>query len=102
MIYIVLDNQKASKNTFQATTFKAEENSRAFQKLPLEFKDFSRLCEPWDLFRAFAWVANVNLAVATALESTRERCWNCRRWFSETKKICTPYEPCLVGELLVQ
>ena len=30
MIYIVLDNQKASKNTFQATTFKAEENSRAF------------------------------------------------------------------------
>ena len=31
MIYIVLDNQKASKNTFQATTFKAEENSRAFQ-----------------------------------------------------------------------
>ena len=46
MIYIVLDNQKAAKNTFQATTFKAEENSRAFQKLPLEFKDFSRLCEP--------------------------------------------------------
>ena len=79
MIYIVLDNQKASKNTFQATTFKAEENSRAFQKLPLEFKDFSRLCEPWDLFRAFAWVANVNLAVATALESTRERYKSCSR-----------------------
>ena len=46
MIYIVLDNQKASKNTFQATTFKTEENSRAFQKPALEFKDFSRLCEP--------------------------------------------------------
>ena len=27
----VLDNQKVSKNTFQATTFKAEENSRTFQ-----------------------------------------------------------------------
>ena len=27
----VLDNQKGSKNTFQATTFKAEENSRTFQ-----------------------------------------------------------------------
>ena len=34
MIYILyLDNQKASKNTFQATTFKVEENSRTFQGL---------------------------------------------------------------------
>ena len=66
MIYIlssVLDNQKASKNSFQATTFNVEENSRTFQGLaqnfkdfsrkngiqglPLKFKDFSRLCEPW-------------------------------------------------------
>ena len=29
--YFVLDNQKASKNTFGATTFKVEENSRTFQ-----------------------------------------------------------------------
>ena len=28
----VFDNQKASKNTFQATTFKAEENSRTFRQ----------------------------------------------------------------------
>ena len=52
----VLDNQKASKNTFQATKFKAEENSRTFQSLAqkfkdfswtsLNFKDFSILCEP--------------------------------------------------------
>ena len=68
MIYIlktVLDKQKASKNSFQVTTFKVEENSRTFQGLAqklrifegkmefkdfqglsLKFKDFSRLCEP--------------------------------------------------------
>ena len=43
MIYIlktVLDKQKASKNSFQVTTFKAEENSRAFQGLAQTFKDF--------------------------------------------------------------
>ena len=48
MIYIlssVLDNQKASKNSFQATTFKVKENSRTFQG-KMEYKDFSRLCEP--------------------------------------------------------
>ena len=50
-LYFVLDNQKASKNTFQATTFKVEENSRTFQGLPLKFKDFSRLCEPWIMHR---------------------------------------------------
>ena len=36
MIYIlktVLDKQKASKNSFQVTTFKVEENSRTFQGL---------------------------------------------------------------------
>ena len=54
MIYIlktVLDKQKASKNSFQVTTFKVEENSRTFQGLAqklrifegkMEFKDFSR------------------------------------------------------------
>ena len=41
MIYIVLNNQKASKNTFQATTFKVEENSRTFQGLAQTFKAFS-------------------------------------------------------------
>ena len=41
MIYIVLENQKASKNSFEATTFKVEENSRTF-KGKMEFKDFSR------------------------------------------------------------
>ena len=42
MIYIVLDNQKASKNSFQATTFKVEENSRTFEELAQKSKDFSR------------------------------------------------------------
>ena len=62
MIYIVSNNQKALKISFQAITFKVEENSRTFQGLaqklkdfsrkngiqglPLKFKDFTRLCEP--------------------------------------------------------
>ena len=41
-LYSVLDNQKASKNSFQATTFKVEENSSSFQGLAQKFKDFSR------------------------------------------------------------
>ena len=32
-LYSVLDNRTLSKNTFQATTFKGEENSRTFQGL---------------------------------------------------------------------
>ena len=44
MIYIVLE--KALKNTFQATTFKVEEDQRTFQG-KMEFKDFPRLYEPW-------------------------------------------------------
>ena len=31
ILYSVLNNQKTSKNYFQATTFKVEENSRTFQ-----------------------------------------------------------------------
>ena len=47
MIYILLGQPKSiKKNSFQATTFKVEENSRTFQG-KMEFKDFSRLCEPW-------------------------------------------------------
>ena len=37
-----MENQKALKNTFQATTFKVEENSRTFQGLAQNFIDFSR------------------------------------------------------------
>ena len=44
-LYFVLENQKALRNTFQATTFNVEENSRTFQGLSLKFKDYSRLCE---------------------------------------------------------
>ena len=48
MIYILSSTtRKAFKNTFQATTFKVQENSRTFQGLAQTFKDFSRLCEPW-------------------------------------------------------
>ena len=36
----VLGEQKALKNTFQATIFKVGENSRTFQKLVQTFKDF--------------------------------------------------------------
>ena len=59
---MILDNQKALKNSFQAATFKVEENSRTcteiygvfkekwnsrtFQGLPLKFKGFSKLCDP--------------------------------------------------------
>ena len=57
MIYILSSTtRKALKNTFQATTFKVEDiqelfndlhrNLRTFQG-KMEFKDFSRLCEPW-------------------------------------------------------
>ena len=48
MIYILLGQprKRHQKNSFQATTFKVEENSRTFQG-KMEFKDFSRLCEPW-------------------------------------------------------
>ena len=46
-LYSVLDNQKALKNTFQVTAFKAEENSRTFHGLLLKFKDFSSLCKAW-------------------------------------------------------
>ena len=56
MIYIlssVLDNQKASKNSFQATTFKVEENSRTFQGLAQNFKDFPRKNGIQGLFKDF-------------------------------------------------
>jgi len=44
MIYILSwANKRALKNTFQATTFKVEENSRTFQGVTLKFMDFSRL-----------------------------------------------------------
>ena len=42
MFYIVLDNQKASKNTFRATNVKVEDNSMTFQGFAQKFKDLSR------------------------------------------------------------
>ena len=38
----ILSMQKASKNTFQGTSLKVEENLRTFQGLAQKFKDFSR------------------------------------------------------------
>ena len=35
--YSILDNQKVSKHTFQATIFKVQENSRTFQGICTEF-----------------------------------------------------------------
>ena len=52
-IYSVLDNQKASKNTFQATTFKVEENSGTFQGLAKKFKDLSGKNGIQGLFKDF-------------------------------------------------
>ena len=62
MIYIVLENQKASKNSFEATTFKVEENSRTF-KGKMEFKDFSRTSPkiqgPWPIQQHTKQVSHV-------------------------------------------
>ena len=49
-LYSVLDNQKAFKTTFHATTFKVEENSRLAQK----FKDFSRKNGIQGLFKDYS------------------------------------------------
>ena len=51
--YSVLDNQRASKNTFQASTFKVEKNSRNFQGLAQKFQDFSRKNRVQGLFKDF-------------------------------------------------
>ena len=60
MIYIVLHNQKASKNSFQATTFKVEENSTTFQGFAQKFKDFSSKNGIQGLFKTvrtlFFWI----------------------------------------------
>ena len=53
-IYSVLDNQKASKNTFQATTLKVEENSGTFEGLAKKFKDFSGKNGIQGLFKDFS------------------------------------------------
>ena len=45
------NSQKALKNTFQATTFKVEDNSRTFQGLAQKFEDFSRKMEFKDFSR---------------------------------------------------
>ena len=52
-LYFVLAKQKPSKNTFQATTFKFEENSRTIQGLTQKFKDFSRKNGIQGLFKDF-------------------------------------------------
>ena len=54
MIYILLGQPKSiKKNSFQATTFKVEENSRTFQGLAEKFKDFSTKNGIQGLFKDF-------------------------------------------------
>ena len=54
MIHILSwTTKKHEKNTFQATTFKVEENSRTFQGLAQKFKDFSRKNGIQGLFKDF-------------------------------------------------
>ena len=52
---MILDNQKASKNSFQSTTFKDEENSRTFQGLAQKFKDLSRKNGIQGIFKVFPY-----------------------------------------------
>ena len=57
MIYILswkTKKNKNKKNSFQATTFKVEENSRTFQGLAQTFKDFSRKNGIQGLFKNFS------------------------------------------------
>ena len=56
MIYILLGQprKRHQKNSFQATTFKVEENSRTFQGLAQKFKDFSRKNGIQGLFKDFS------------------------------------------------
>ena len=52
MIYIIpWTTKKHLKNTFQATSFKVEENSRTFEGLAQKFKDFSRKNEIQGIFK---------------------------------------------------
>ena len=60
----MLDNQKAIKNTFQAPTFKVEENSRTFQGLAQKFKDFS-----WKNRRTFHDYVNPVLGCCSKISS---------------------------------
>ena len=43
--------KKHLKNTFQATSFEVEENSRTFEGLAQKFKDFSRKNEIQGIFK---------------------------------------------------
>ena len=52
-LHSALDNEKASKNSVQATTFKVEEDSRTFQGLAQLFRDFSRKNGFQGLFKDF-------------------------------------------------
>ena len=61
----MLDNQKAIKNTFQAPTFKVEENSRTFQGLAQKFKDFL-----WKIEGLFKTVWTLSWAVAVKSAAT--------------------------------
>ena len=48
-----MDNQRASKNTFKATTFKVEENLRTFQGLHRNFWTFQGKMEFRESSRTF-------------------------------------------------
>ena len=58
MVNILLWTPKSTENTFQAMTFKVEENLNTFEGLVKTFKDFSRLCEPCN-----TWITKAALFV---------------------------------------
>ena len=80
-LYFVLDNQKASKKSFQATTFKVEENSRTFQGLAQKFKDVSRKNGIQGLFQDFPKIQGLFKTAWTLWKGT---------WCSETVKSMVP------------
>ena len=60
-----MDNQRASKNTFKATTFKTEENSRMFQGLHRNFRTFQGKMEFRDSSRTSPKIQGLFKTVCT-------------------------------------
>ena len=113
MIYIPSwTTKKHKKNSFQATTFKAEKNSRTFQGHLLKFKDFWRLCEPcvgiiqcrlnpfWNISFGDRIRAQHQETTGNWVNNRRQNCWDCTQIgsFQRTKE-CTTLPPPLHTKL---
>ena len=65
---MIFDNPKSMKNTFQATTFKVEENSTTFLGLAQKFKDFSRKNGIQGLFKTVRTLLNPKTGANTEIK----------------------------------